>query len=1442
MHLHVHTEYSLLDGACRIKELCAQAARLGMKSMAVTDHGVMFGVIDFYKEAKRQGVKPIIGCEVYMAARSRHDKAAGQDTKSSHLILLAKNNEGYKNLVKLVSAGFTEGYYYRPRIDFELLERYNVGLIALSACLSGDVPAALAMGDEALASRLALKYKGIFGPDFYLELQDSGFPDQKPVNAGLIRLSRKHEIPLVVTNDVHYILREDARAQDVLMCIQTGKTVDDPDRMQINTSELYLKSADEMAERFPNFPGALSNTARIAEMCEVEFEFGKARLPKFELPGGAAEAAYTTGAGGATATAIGAGGAAEAAGAADTAGAATGATVTTTGAGGAADAADTAGAATIATVTTAGAGGAADATGATGSAGIADTADVADLADSADTADTAGMAGAAGAAAGATAAASTAGAANATAGAFAYLKNLCMQGLNARYGGAATPDITRRLDFELSVIRQMGYVDYFLIVWDFIRYAREKGIPVGPGRGSAAGSLVSYTLYITDVDPIRYNLLFERFLNPERISMPDIDIDFCYERRQEVIDYVIGKYGEDHVAQIITFGTMAARAVIRDVGRALNVPYGEVDRIAKMIPYQIGMTIERALELNAELALLYDENAGYRELIDMAKKLEGMPRHASTHAAGVLITDRPVTDYVPLQRNDECVTTQFPMLQIEELGLLKMDFLGLRTLTVIHDTITAVRETRGIELDMDAIDLNDPGVYKMISDGDTVAVFQLESGGMTQFMKEMQPSGIEDLIAGGALFRPGPMESIPRYVEAKHSRGAVSYADPKLEPILDVTYGCIVYQEQVMQIVRELAGFSFGRADLLRRAMSKKKHDVMENERKTFIFGETDAEGNVLIPGAVRNGVPEEAARRIYDDMSDFASYGFNKSHSAAYALLIYRTAWLKYYYPVEFMAATLNSCMYFSDKVAHYIEQCRLAGIPVLPPDINRSFKKFTVVDKSLRFGLAAVKNIGGGAVEAIIVERRAHGAFQSFTDFLRRVGASALNKRGVESLIRCGAFDSLNLTRSSLIACFERLLDGVVNSRRSAMEGQISFLGEKTANALDGAAPGAAVSLDNGVPRLPEYPQNILLNMEKEILGLYVSGHPLDGYVSIIEDFTSCDTRAFRRAEDGGAEEGAGDGAEDGMGNGGKAGSVDVPRTVTDGQGVIIGGIVAKVKTKYTKSNALMAFIDLEDVYGSIEMLVFPKIYERLEHVLAAERIVLVKGKISSKEDEDAKFLCDDAIEIEPGADQMKLRRWAAAGYGRQTIGGRAANGGGTPYGGGMGVAGANTLTGASTRDAAGAGGGGGESGKPQALYIRIGDRLPGVPVEAGGQELPGGPVASDAPVAPVAPVMPVSPVTIVSPVTAVTPVSPVTPVTAVTPVSPAVPVVPVSPVTHGILDDAAYATFKYFSGHTPVYIYDQRKKAMKELGREYWVKLSDTLLAEMRERFGADNVALR
>ena len=1177
VHLHLHTEYSLLDGACRIRDLMARAAELGMKALAITDHGVMFGVIDFCKEAKKHGIKPIIGCEVYTAARSRFDKQPGIDAHSGHLILLAKNNVGYKNIMKLSSAGFTEGYYYKPRIDFELIEKYSEGVIALSACLSGEIPEAIIDNDMQRAARLAIKYKGVFGGDFYLELQNASLPEQQLVNGKLIELSRKYDIPLVVTNDVHYIHKDDARAQDILMCIQTGKTINDENRMKFMTSELYLKSDYEMRQLFKGFNGAYENTSKIANECNVEIEFGKLHLPKFEAPGNR---------------------------------------------------------------------------------------------DS-----------------------------------FLYLRELSEQGfklrygdtnlngnnggdtnlngnnggdanLNGNYGGDANinvsdtshPTYRDRLNYELGVIKAMGYTDYFLIVWDFIKYAKDKGIPVGPGRGSAAGSIVSYCLGITNIDPMKYNLLFERFLNPERISMPDIDIDFCWERRQEVIDYVINKYGEDHVAQIITFGTMAARAVIRDVGRVMDIPYGDVDRVAKMVPFQIDMKIDLALKMNPELNELNENDATISELLDMARKLEGMPRHASTHAAGVLISELPVTEYVPLQKNDDCVTTQFPMGALEELGLLKIDFLGLRTLTIISQTLEMLKTTQKVEINIDNIALDDHNVFKMFSEGKTAGVFQFESAGITSFMKALQPESIEDIIAGVALYRPGPMDSIPKYVACKNSKTVVSYDHPMLESILDVTYGCIVYQEQVISIVREIAGYSLGRADLMRRAMAKKKHEIMEQERRNFVYGALDENGVVVVPGAIRNGVDERAAHKIFDDMSDFASYAFNKSHAAAYAVIAYQTAWLKYYYPVEFMAAMLNSCVGSSDKIAHYVDESRQMGIKVLPPDINRGHVKFSVSDGHIRFGLFAIKNVGSNAVQTIITERERNGKFTSFTDFLRRVGGGEINKRGLDGLIKAGAFDSFNLTRASMTMSYERLLDGLQASRRNKIEGQMdlfsanlfstnmSSLGSSSSESSSVGSPSSGLpssesnsvgspssglpssslpslalaestsndwSGDKDIPYFKEFSHLDLLAFEKEMLGLYVSGHPLDEYRRVIEKYTDCDSRVFRAAaDDYDAREDTPD-AVDAASETAGAG-----RRQVDRRPAIIGGVISKIRTKFTKTNNLMAFAEIEDFFGSFEMLVFPKILTKFGSVFSEDKVVLAKGTISVKEDEDAKFICEDII----------------------------------------------------------------------------------------------------------------------------------------------------------------------------------------------------------------------
>ncbi|MGI6778313.1 MAG: DNA polymerase III subunit alpha [Acetivibrionales bacterium] len=1083
VHLHVHTEYSLLDGANRIKDLLDRVQELGMKSIAITDHGVMYGVIDFYKEAIRRGIKPILGCEVYTARRSRLDKQPGLDSDQGHLVLLAKNRIGYKNLMKIVSTGFIEGFYYKPRIDMEILERYSDGLIALSACLSGDIPRLLLQNDYQNAKKLSLRFKEIFGEQgFYLELQINGIEEQNIVNSQIVKLAKETGIPLIATNDVHFLRREDAKAQDILLCIQTGKSVDDEDRMRFSTLETYLKSPSEMCELFCNIPEAINNTVKVAESCDVELEFGKLHLPEYKVPEGS---------------------------------------------------------------------------------------------DS-----------------------------------FKYLKELCYEGLKKRLPDYTTK-YTDRLENELQIIKQMGYVDYFLIVWDFIKYAKDHGIMVGPGRGSAAGSIVSYCLGITSIDPLKYNLLFERFLNPERISMPDIDIDFCYERRQEVIDYVVDKYGKDRVAQIITFGTMAARAVIRDVGRALNIPYGEVDLIAKMIPFQIGMNIDKALEINPELKNKYNNEERVKELIDTAKLLEGMPRHASTHAAGVVISKEPITEYVPLQKNEDSVTTQFTMVLLEELGLLKMDFLGLRTLTVIRDTIEMVKENYNEEIDIEGLDMSDSEVFKMIGDGKTTGVFQLESAGMTQFMRELKPESFEDIIAGIALYRPGPMDQIPRYIQNKNNPESIKYHHPLLENILNVTYGCMVYQEQVMQIVRDIGGYSMGRSDLVRRAMSKKKVKVMEEERKNFIYGITDDAGNVIVSGAIRNGVDERTANKIFDEMMDFASYAFNKSHAAAYAVIAYQTAWLKRYYPVEFTAALLNSYMGNSDKISHYVGECKLLNIDVLPPDINESNAKFTVVNGKIRFGMAAIKNVGESAVMEIIAERKRNGSYKSFRDFCERIEGKDINKRCVESLIKCGAFSSFGIYRSKLIAVYEKMIDGIQENKKRNIEGQLSIFEfeEKNEEINDSWEI---------YPDIKEYPQKVLLTMEKEMLGLYISGHPLREFEDEIKSHvTVYSSDLSLNTEDSVTEM-----------------RVNEMKSIKDGMEVTIGGIITGKKTKTTKSNNLMAFITLEDLYGSMEVIVFPAVLSRYSDLIEEESIVLINGRVSMKEDEQPKIIAD-------GVKPLKKRR---------------------------------------------------------------------------------------------------------------------------------------------------------------------------------------------------------
>ncbi|MDF2891851.1 MAG: polymerase subunit alpha [Clostridia bacterium] len=1080
VHLHVHTEYSLLDGAGRVERLVERAKDLGMKSVAITDHGVMYGVVDFYKKAKSYGIKPIIGCEVYVAPRAMKDRDPKYDSNQYHLVLLAKNEEGYNNLIKLVSMGFTEGFYYKPRVDIEVLKEYSEGLVALSACLAGEIPNLLLNGSYEKAKEAALRYRDIFGEEnFYLEVQDHGIQEQILVNQEVVRLSKETGIPLVATNDVHYVDRDDSRAHDILLCIQTGKTVEDSARLKFSGEEFYLKSHDEMYELFKYIPEAIENTNKVAEMCNMDFIFGQVHLPAFEVPEGF--------------------------------------------------------------------------------------------------------------------------------NSDSYLRHLCFEGLKEKYS-EITEEIKERAEYELSVIARMGYADYYLIVWDYVKFAKDNGIMVGPGRGSGAGSLVAYCVGITNIDPLKYNLIFERFLNPERISMPDFDVDFCYERRQEVIDYVIEKYGKGRVAQIITFGTMAARGAIRDVGRALNIPYAQVDIIAKKIPFELGMTIGRALEVNPELKRLYEEDETVKQLIDMSKSVEGMPRHSSTHAAGVVISKKDVTEYVPLQMNEDVVTTQFTMGTLEELGLLKMDFLGLRTLTVIRDTVDIIR-AKGLEApDVDNLNYDDQKVYKMISDGETYGVFQLESNGMTQFMKELKPSSLEDIIAGVSLYRPGPMDQIPRYIKNKNNPELVKYLHPKLEDILQVTYGCVIYQEQVMQVFRELGGYSMGRSDLVRRAMSKKKADVMAKERANFINGIVE-DGKIIVPGCVRNGINADIATQIFDELAEFAKYGFNKSHAAAYAIIAYQTAWLKYYYPVEFTAALITSVMGSSGKVAEYIMHSKNLHIEILPPDINESYIKFTVSQKNIRFGLAAVKNVGINAIASIIRGREEKGCFKSLYDFLSKVDLSLINKRTVESLIKCGAFDSLGAKRSQMLNVYEKLMDGVQEQKKRNVDGQLSFFDTiETTESME----------QNIYPNIEEYPQNMLLSMEKEMLGLYVSGHPLLEYKELLDKKISITTADLIKHSD---EE-------------------DVEKNIEDlsydGQKVIMGGIFASVKQKSTKNNAMMAFAQLEDLYGTIEVIIFPKTYEENLRFIKPDSIVLVEGRVSQREDEETKIICGKITPLEEAEQQ--------------------------------------------------------------------------------------------------------------------------------------------------------------------------------------------------------------
>ena len=1080
VHLHLHSEFSLLDGANRIKDIPVIAKELGMDSIALTDHGVMFGVIDFYKACKANGIKPIIGCEVYVAPRTRHDKEPGLDNKYNHLILLAKNNEGYKNLSKLVSLSFTEGYYYKPRIDKEILEKYHEGLICSSACLAGEVAQAILNNDMEEAKKVALWFKNLFKDDYYLEVQSNGIREQALVNQKLIELSKELDIPLVATNDAHYSRKEDAYNHEVLLCIQTGKKMSDEDRMRFETDELYIKSPKEMIDYFENIPEAIENTVKIAEKCNVEFEFGHTILPNYDVPEGF-ETHYD------------------------------------------------------------------------------------------------------------------------------YIEKLCKDGLLKKYGttekdySELSEEIRTRAEYELGVIKKMGYVDYFLIVWDYINYAKTHGIPVGPGRGSGAGSIVAYAIGITDIDPLKYNLLFERFLNPERISMPDFDVDFCYEKRDKVIQYVCEKYGYDHVSQIITFGTMSARMVIRDVARVLDVPYAEADKLAKMVPNEIHITIKKALEQNKEFKDAYEGNEEIHKLLDIAMALEGMPRQASTHACGIVITKEPVDTYVPLYVREGNISTQFIMTTLEELGLLKMDFLGLRTLTVIQDTIDLVKQNRGIDVVFDK-EMNDPKVFKLWQEGQSVGIFQFESQGMTNFMKELKPDSLEDIIAGVSLYRPGPMDQIPRYIANKKDPEHAIYTHPALKPILNVTYGCMVYQEQVMQIVRDLAGYSLGRADLVRRAMGKKKLDVMAKEREIFIHGQVDDDGNVVVPGCVRNGIDEKSANTIFDEMAEFAKYAFNKSHAAAYAVVSYQTAYLKAYYPEEFMAATLNSFLGNLDKVPYYIEECKRLHIEILRPNINKSETKFTVDNGKIRFGMGSIKNVGLGAVNAIVEERRKSGEFKSFTDFCERIQNESVNKKCIESLIKAGAFDEFEQTRSTLMASFEDIIDTISDSSKKSIKGQVSMF---DMGANDEETDDSIQDLKYNFTTLKEYSDKELLSMEKEMLGLYISGHPLSEIKEQIEKISNIDTYKIKTAMEEEQETGK--------------------VTYTDGQNVKFIGIIDSIKKKYTKTNKIMAFIELEDLYGSLEVIAFENCYQSSINSLVEDNIVLVEGRVSIKDEESITIIAN-------------------------------------------------------------------------------------------------------------------------------------------------------------------------------------------------------------------------
>lgn len=1068
-HLHVHTEFSLLDGSNKIKEYVSRVKELGMNSAAITDHGVMYGVIDFYREAKKQGINPILGCEVYVAPNSRFDREiTGGDDRYYHLVLLAENEEGYANLTKIVSKGFVEGYYYKPRVDKELLRKYHKGIIALSACLAGEVARFLTKGLYEEAKKTALEYQEIFGEgNFFLELQDHGIPEQGLVNQQLFKMSEETGIELVATNDIHYTYAEDAKPHDILLCIQTGKKLSDENRMRYDGGQYYVKSEEEMLRLFPYAKQALENTQKIADRCHVEIEFGVTKLPKYDVPDG-----YTS---------------------------------------------------------------------------------------------------------------------------WEYLQKLCYEGLEKRYGDPSE-ELKDRLSYELETIHQMGYVDYFLIVWDFIKYAKDHGISVGPGRGSAAGSIVSYCLEITTIDPIRYQLLFERFLNPERVSMPDIDVDFCYERRQEVIDYVTRKYGKDCVAQIVTFGTLAARGVIRDVGRVMDLPYAYVDSISKMIPQELGITIDKALKMNPDLKKLYDTDETVTNLIDMAKRLEGLPRHCSMHAAGVVICQKPVDEYVPLSRAaDGTITTQFIMTTLEELGLLKMDFLGLRTLTVIQNAVLLARRKQP-ELNINQIDYNDQKVLDYIGTGKTDGVFQLESAGMKGFMKELKPHNLEDVIAGISLYRPGPMDFIPQYIRGKNDSSSITYDCPQLEPILAPTYGCIVYQEQVMQIVRDLAGYSLGRSDLLRRAMSKKKAAVMEKERKIFIYGDEETG----VPGCIKNGIDEQTANKIYDEMIDFAKYAFNKSHAAAYAVVSYQTAWLKYYFPVEYMAALMTSVIDNPSKVSEYIYACRQMNIKILPPDINKGEANFSVAGGDIRYGLAAIKSIGRPVIKAIVEDREELGLFQNLEDFITRLSAkNVLNKRTIENLIKAGALDTLGGTRKQFMSIYVQIVDHVTQEKKNSMVGQMTL--------FDLVSEDQKEEFQIRMPDVGEYSKETLLAFEKEVLGIYVSGHPLEAYEEKWKKSISATTADFQLDEETGHTK------------------------VHDGAKEIIGGMITEKTIKHTKTNQMMAFITVEDLLGTVEVVVFPRDYEKNRDYLEVDSKVFVRGRVSEEDDKPSKMICEKIIPFE-------------------------------------------------------------------------------------------------------------------------------------------------------------------------------------------------------------------